>query len=48
MAFMDSKILASLKLRPIKKILKKYPMLLKNRNFFSLCGFKNFAFESQV
>jgi hypothetical protein len=48
MAFTDAKILASLKLRPIKKIFKNYPTLLKNKIFFSLCGLKDFAFESQV
>jgi hypothetical protein len=48
MAFTDAKIFASLKLRPIKKIFKKYPTLLKNMNFFSLCSLKDFAFESQM
>jgi hypothetical protein len=48
MAFMDAKSLASLKLRPIKKTFKKYPTLLKNKNFFSLCSLKDFVFESQV
>jgi hypothetical protein len=48
MAFMNAKSLATLKLRPIKKILKMYPTLLKNRNFFCLQDLKDFAFESQA
>jgi hypothetical protein len=48
MAFMHAKILASLKLRPFKKIFKKYPTLLKNKIFFNLQSFKDFAFESQM
>jgi hypothetical protein len=48
MAFMVAKSLATLKLRPIKKIFLKYPTLLKNRNFFCLRSLKDFAFESQM
>jgi hypothetical protein len=48
MALMDAKNLASSKLRPIKKIFKKYPTLLKNKNFLNFYSFKDFTFESQV
>jgi hypothetical protein len=34
MAFMDAKSLASLKLRPIKKIFKKISNLVKEQEFF--------------
>jgi hypothetical protein len=48
MAFMDAKSFASLKLRPIQKIFKKCPTLLRNMKKNCLCDLKDFAFENQV
>jgi hypothetical protein len=48
MEFKVAKRLATLKLRPIIKILLKYPTLLKNMNLKNLHGLKAFAFQNQV
>jgi hypothetical protein len=48
MDFKVAKRLTTLKLRPIMKILYRYPTLSKHKNFKNLPSLKDFAFQSQV